>query len=370
MRVKDGNIDDLYSETRNKKLVCYGAGWYLRYLCKVFASRKFAERINFVADKNADKLGGEFRYENTVKPLGTLETFLRKNPGDDFVIAISITDYYDVFLELQKRDELCDISVYICVFVEIQPPVYSLPERAPQEKPVIPKKIHYCWFGGKPIPEQLRVYMESWRKFCPDYEIIRWDESNYDVTKNRYMTDAYQAEMWAFVPDYARLDIVYEHGGIYLDTDVELIKPLDYFLGDGAFFGLQSLGVVAVGLGFGAMPKHEIIKRLRDHYNSLSFHKKTSEGNYIASPEYITTALKALGFDESLIGIQKVGGAVIYPPDVFAPIDVSTLTKHITPNTHAMHHFAAAWVNESQKSKIQTRAKQARAVLEFMRRDA
>ena len=92
---------------------------------------------------------------------------------------------------------------------------------------MIPKKIHYCWFGGNPMPEKDKKCIESWKRYCPDYEIIRWDESNYDVSKNRYMKEAYEEKKWGFVPDYARLDIIYNEGGIYLDTDVELVKNLD-----------------------------------------------------------------------------------------------------------------------------------------------
>lgn len=89
---------------------------------------------------------------------------------------------------------------------------------------MIPKIIHYCWFGGAEIPEHDKKCIESWKKYCPDYQIIRWDESNYDYKKNPYMKEAYEAKKWGFVPDFARLDIVYEHGGIYLDTDVEIIR--------------------------------------------------------------------------------------------------------------------------------------------------
>ena len=105
---------------------------------------------------------------------------------------------------------------------------------------MIPKIIHYCWFGGAELPEKDRKCIESWKKFCPDYQIIEWNENNYDVTKNTYMYQAYQAKKWGFVPDYARLDIIYQHGGIYLDTDVELVKNLDSLLENDAFMGFVS----------------------------------------------------------------------------------------------------------------------------------
>ena len=137
---------------------------------------------------------------------------------------------------------------------------------------MIPKIIHYCWFGGNPLPPSAEKCIESWKKFCPDYEIRRWDESNYDITKNQYMQEAYQCKKWGFVPDYARLDIIYDHGGIYLDTDVEIIKTFDELLDCVAFGGVeQESPYVALGLGFGAEKGNDIIRQLRDKYDELHF---------------------------------------------------------------------------------------------------
>ena len=134
---------------------------------------------------------------------------------------------------------------------------------------MIPKVIHYCWFGGKKIPLEFRRYMKSWRKFCPDYEIREWNESNFDVFAHPFTKSAYEAKAWAFVSDYARLKVVYEHGGIYLDTDVELLKSFDELLMEQGFAGMERPGVVALGLGFGAEPKHPLIKEFMEYYENL-----------------------------------------------------------------------------------------------------
>ena len=136
------------------------------------------------------------------------------------------------------------------------------------------EKIHYCWFGGGELPDEYKKYIESWRKCCPDYEIIRWDESNYDVTKNRYMRQAYENKKWAFVSDYARVDIIYHQGGIYLDTDVELVKNFDEFLKWDLFCGFESFDYVAWGVGFGAVKEHEILKDVLNEYEKRSFLKE------------------------------------------------------------------------------------------------
>ena len=113
----------------------------------------------------------------------------------------------------------------------------------------IPKVIHYCWFGGGQMPAIHQKYIRSWKKYCPDYEIVRWDESNFDIHENCYAEEAYQCGKWAFVSDYARLKIIYDHGGIYLDTDVELLKPLDPLLEYEGFMGFQNDALVSSGLG-------------------------------------------------------------------------------------------------------------------------
>ena len=161
----------------------------------------------------------------------------------------------------------------------------------------IPKIIHYCWFGGAPIPEKDKACIESWRKFCPDYEIIEWNESNYDITKNRYMKEAYDVKKWGFVPDYARLDIIYTQGGIYLDTDVEIIRNMDPLLEDEAFMGFEDGKFVALGLGFGAAKGNPHIKAMRDVYEGVSFIKPDGSFNTLPSPHYTTDYLLGEGLE-------------------------------------------------------------------------
>lgn len=208
----------------------------------------------------------------------------------------------------------------------------------------IPKIIHYCWIGGKPIPEHNRKIMESWKKFCPDYEIKEWNESNYDFTKNRYMREAFENKQWAFAPDYARLDIIYEHGGIYLDVDVELIKPLDDLLNLKGFAGFESEKFCAFGLGFGAMPKLPIIKELRDSYENLCFVSPSGTFNKIASPKYQTEHLvkKGLVLNNTK---QKIDDLTIFPIEYFCPKDFYSGEINLTINTYSIHHFDASWID-------------------------
>lgn len=141
----------------------------------------------------------------------------------------------------------------------------------------IPKKIHYCWFGRNPLPESAKKCIESWKKYCPAYEIIEWNEDNFDLTENRYAREAYEQKKWAFVSDYARLKIVYEQGGIYMDVDVELIKPLDELTELDGYMGFEKeidgQMWIATGLGFGARAGHPIVGALLKDYEDIPFIK-------------------------------------------------------------------------------------------------
>lgn len=136
---------------------------------------------------------------------------------------------------------------------------------------MIPKKIHYCWFGGNPKPEIIEKCISSWRKHCPDWEIIEWNEQNYDVGKFAYMSEAYDAKQWAFVSDVARLDIIYNHGGIYLDTDVELLSPINFWLQYSAFFFWETELNINSGMGFGARKNHPAVKAMLECYHDRHF---------------------------------------------------------------------------------------------------
>ena len=141
----------------------------------------------------------------------------------------------------------------------------------------IPKKIQYCGFGGNPLPEFAKKCIESWRKFLPDYEIIEWNEQNYDVHKIPYISQAYNAKKFAFVSDYARFDILYEHGGLYFDTDVEVIKPFDELVEKGAFAGVEFPGKLNAGLGLASSAASPIYKEILDSYKISNFISPSSE---------------------------------------------------------------------------------------------
>lgn len=217
------------------------------------------------------------------------------------------------------------------------------------EQKIIPKVIHYCWFGEQPLPPLAEKCIESWKKYCPDYEIIQWNEENYKTdNKCSYVREAYEAKKWAFVSDYARLEIVYQYGGIYLDTDVELIKSLDDLLEQECFLALESSGYIATGLGFGAIKNSIALKMMLKEYENI--HYKLGQGVYddTPCPTRNTNPFKKMGLvvDSQ---IQQLQICNIYPPEYFCPLDYRTKTLKITSNTISIHHYNESWITEAEK---------------------
>lgn len=227
---------------------------------------------------------------------------------------------------------------------------------------MIPKVIHYCWFGGKPLPDDAKNYIESWRKHCPDYEIKEWNEKNFDITTNRYVTEAYRAKKWAFVSDYARFWILYNYGGIYFDTDVEVIQSIDKLVNKGPFMGLEfdanqesnTKISVAPGLGLAANPGLGLYKQFLDYYNNLSFFNTDGSYNLTTVVTHITEILIKNGL-KNINGIQEVGGIYIYPKEYFSPMDYRTGLIKITENTYTIHHYSGSWLSLEQKKALDLR---------------
>lgn len=215
---------------------------------------------------------------------------------------------------------------------------------------MIPKKIHYFWVGDSPLPEKNRRCIESWKEHCPDYEIIRWDEASYDISKCAYMEQAYRSRLWGFVPDYARMDIIYQEGGIYLDTDVQLLKNLDDLLDHRAFMGFEHKNSVAPGLGFGAEPGHALIRELRDIYKDIPFIREDRTLNIIPSPVYTTQLLEAHGLRTNGKR-QTVLDMDLYPPEYFSPLSYIDGRLRITPNTYSIHWYHASWHTPEQREQ-------------------
>ncbi len=223
---------------------------------------------------------------------------------------------------------------------------------------MIPKVIHYCWFGGNPLPPLALKCIESWKTFLPGYEIKEWNESNFDVNSIAYTREAYEARKYAFVSDYARFHILYHHGGLYFDTDVELIRPIDDIVARGAFMGCEceakpgaTAPAVAPGLGLGCNPGQGLYAEILGLYGGLHFLSPDGGLNLKTVVEYTTELLAAKGLRE-VNEVQRVAEVWVYPKEYFCPIDYRTNVLDITENTCSIHHYAASWHGTRQKIKM------------------
>lgn len=214
---------------------------------------------------------------------------------------------------------------------------------------MIPKVIHYCWFGGNPLPPLAIECIASWKKFLPDYEIKEWNESNFDVNIIPYASEAYSAKKYAFVSDYARFWILYHYGGIYFDTDVEVIRPLDDIIEKGNFLGFERnpdgrrRGLVNPGLGLGMESHAPFVGKMLALYAGIHFLDDNNIPNIkMTVVHYTTNILESNGLN-IFDSIQSVNGVTIYPAEYFAPIHFITKRLHITENTRSIHRYMASW---------------------------
>ncbi len=226
---------------------------------------------------------------------------------------------------------------------------------------MIPKIIHYCWFGRNPLPELAIKCIESWKKFLPDYEIKEWNEDNYDVHKILYISQAYDAKKYAFVSDYARFDILYQYGGIYFDTDVEVIKDLTPIIKQGAFLGMENVGLIATGLGIGSPASTEIFKEIMDSYKEDSFLLPDYSMNLKTVVIRVSDIFKKYGFTDD-DAIQNIKGFRIYPAEYFCPKNPQDKTLRITENSYTIHHFDGSWISLEEKKRTNFRKKVEKAI--------
>lgn len=344
------SVEDFMQHVRaSDGLICYGAGKRLNTFEQCFFQSDILDKVLFCVDRNKKIHGTKIHLGNHNVPVLPVES-LDDIKGKNIVLLITNLRYDEVLSDPLNKKYFQEIKYYCFTHLhgmilenramEKKIPVdYRLTSQA-----IIPKTIHYCWFGHNPLPDQYKRWMESWYKYCPDYEIREWNEDNYDITKNHYMYEAYKNQKWGFVPDYARLDIIYEHGGIYLDTDVELVQGLDDLLYQKGFCGFERENYVNFGLGFGAMRELPIIKEIRDTYNKICFTKSDGSLNLTASPEYLTSLLSRKGLQ--LNGeYQIIEDLTIFPEKMFSGKCPYTRRVRLTSYTKSIHQYEASWTD-------------------------
>ena len=338
MKLRNSNYAEFAKNVRehNIRIIIYGAGMIGQIVIPhIIETYRLHDYVECYVDMDKRKTGKKIVIGYAEYEIKTPD--ILKDAVENTVILLTNSKFYPVVDFLDKIEALENVDCYIVPMMQMI-----------EQRPMIPKTIHYCWFGGKMLPDFLKECIASWRELCPDYEIVQWDESNYDVNKFEYTKQAFENGKFGFVTDVARLDILYQHGGIYMDTDVKLIKPLDELLYQKGFVGVERWGNINTGGGVGVIPHHPMIEEMLDYRLKFPFVLHDGSFNIETNGLYETTPFIRHGMriDNTL---QIINGMTVYPASVFHPYDYMSCIENIEDDTMAIHYFYGGWMEEDDR---------------------
>lgn len=343
VKIKNTTSKDFRKLLDGKNIICLCAGADFEWFIREYRDVDF--NLLYVLDNDDSKSFIDFdgkryivkRFDDTSDEL------------DESIIILTSKKYAEVII--RQMDYMENFDNHIIYIPRLFEPEYTYYDFENGNKELIPRKIHYCWFGKNEIPTALRKNIETWKKYCPDYEIIRWDESNYDVKKNKYMEDAYDKGYYAYVSDYTRLDVIHRYGGIYLDLDVELLRPWDELLSFPFFCGYENDNQVSFGLGFGAEKGNAIIRELIETYDNMLFPNVEAGEKLIPCPVYQTDILKKHGLICN--GKSKNYNKFLVLSEVYLnPVNNMIGIGRVHKESFSIHHYAGSWLDaKSLKEK-------------------
>ncbi len=353
LHLQNITLENIAKRIKREKLriVIYGAGMIGKIVVPDMIQRYgLSENIDCYVDCDVRKQGKYIMIgDRSVKICSPV---VLDSIAQNSILFITNSNYSAVLATLDENKHLNGIDAIIIPVMQ----ALAVKERATAteiilgnySEELIPKKIHYCWFSGKEMPDYLKKCMESWHEKCPGYEIIRWDEGNYDIHKNIYMEQAYNAQKWGFVPDFARLDILYTYGGFYLDTDVELLRSLDDLRGQGAFCGVEKWGNINMGGCSGAVKHHPMIGEMLAYRANIPFVYADGTMNLETCGVYETQPFIKHGLVINN-SVQRINDMTVFPSDFFHPYDYMSGETILTKNTFSIHHFNGGWLNEQAR---------------------
>lgn len=346
-----------YVLEKDRKIILFGAGAVCRTFIPYIAKKyDFTDNIIYIIDNNPAKQGNFIDINDKSVPIVNADVL--KGDLNEYCVLITNGDFYPVIMQLDQIEKCRDVCCFIAAYIQLDR-VYDKTDNYVFKDTLeaqIPKIIHYCWFSGNPIPDNLQKCIDTWKDKCPDYEIIRWDETNIDLGKYRYTKEAYQLQKWGYIPDIIRLEKLYEFGGFYFDTDVKIIKNLDVLRYQEAFCGRERAGHVNFGGGSGCKKGCELIKDILDFRKNEPFDLGNGRFNAEASGYYETTPLMKMGLRIEDIN-QKLPGINVYASEFFSPYNYVNGDNIQNDNTFSVHYFSGSWLEDGEKFRSKTRKK-------------
>lgn len=337
-----------YVKETDKRIVFWGAGAIGRVLMPyICAQHDLDSRVIGYIDNNPSKQGQEIALASrNVKVFS--DEILKKQCVNEYILMITNGDFYPVLEQLKNIPEVQGATICIAPIIQLNERVESSIKGIYKcsGEPLIPKMIHYTWFSGEPIPKNLQRCIDSWKEKCPDYEIICWNASNYDYKKYPYTRQAYEAKRWGYMADVARLEILYEHGGFYLDTDVELLKSLDELRYQKGFCGREDWGHANFGGGSGCVKNLDIVGALLDFRKDVPFLLESGQYNLEASGYFETKPLMERGLSITN-RTEIVEEFAVYASEFFCPYNYISGKENITDQTISIHYFSGGWLGEA-----------------------
>lgn len=343
MLLKNCKLDELAKHIKNRKIVFWGAGDFLEYYVQNNFPLELMENVSYVVDKKKDV--SHIKFCEKEIPLCSPHKLVHEH---NCAVIITVSNFmYEIYSELQAMRLGDEVECYIFPLIlaisegkesaDLKTKIF----KENQEKK-IPKVIHSFWFSGEKKPREYQECIDSWKRKCPDYQIHEWNMNNYDYTQNLFMKQAVEAKKWAFASDVARLDVVYRMGGVYMDMDVEMLKPLDTLLNNVGFFTFDCQNNIDLAM-FGAQVQNTLIKGLLSLYDIIEFSSDIKSMNWLCQPRYIREFLEREGL--KLDGnMQYIEGIAFLNRKYLSPKDSAFYQLYaMSEDAIAIHHYNTGW---------------------------
>lgn len=363
-------LHDFFDEIKNKDIVCWGSGKHFRNITYSFLKESglLINLKGFVEDQAA----GKFHQANLSAKSSKIiiddrsyEIMSRENLAkldrQQTIILVTVAGYKEIIAQIRGDKRLANFEVIPSIYVEaLYEDMQMLSANKPpqnfhkNDNPVIPRKIHTFWFSGEEIPAEYKMCLESWRKYAPDFEIKIWDLDSYKAENCEFFEQAIAHKNWAFASDYARVDVLRRYGGVYMDMDVEMLRPIDDLLYNDAYMSFESMGRIECGSGMGAKPGNRIIDEICKSYESRPYLKADGSWDNSTCPVRYTQVIEQHGLEKNG-GFQFVEDITIYPFDVLTCKSFDTGIIYYTENSYTIHHHNGNWVPGSAKCAMENR---------------